>query len=187
MVGIYKITNKINGKVYIGQSINIAKRWKAHRTRPFNPNSTQYNSFIYKAIRKYGLDNFTFEVIEECLKKDLNEREKFYIQQYDSMNPDKGYNLTAGGYNSVTTNNKLTSKMVDEIYDLLMHSTFTQQEIAEQFGVSQRTISGINLGEQRMKPGYSFPLSNYRPPQEKQKNVRYCKICGAEISYKAEL
>lgn len=75
MVGIYKITNKINQKIYIGQSVNISKRWTAHRNGAFNPNNNQYNTPLYKAIRKYGIENFTFEVLEECGINELDIKE----------------------------------------------------------------------------------------------------------------
>lgn len=97
MVGIYKITNNKNGKVYIGQSISIENRWKTHRTAPFNANSSQYSSPLYRAIRKYGLSEFSFEVLEECAINTLDEREKYYIQLYRAGDSDYGYNLTYGG------------------------------------------------------------------------------------------
>ena len=64
-IGIYKITNKENGKSYIGQSIHIERRWEEHCL----PSST---SLISKAIQKYGKTNFIFEIIEECQIDDLN-------------------------------------------------------------------------------------------------------------------
>lgn len=88
MIGIYKITNKINGKQYIGQSINLEHRLNEHRR-------CEGDSYIHNAIKKYGLENFDFEIIELTSKELLNEREKFWIAYYDSYN--KGYNLTLGG------------------------------------------------------------------------------------------
>ena len=95
--GIYKITNLINGKVYIGQSINIYKRWKEHKNKN---NWNKKKQIIYSAFKKYGLDNFNFEIIEICNKKMLNEKERFYIKLYKSYVYDKnsnGYNATLGG------------------------------------------------------------------------------------------
>ena len=86
--GIYKITNKINGKVYIGQSVDIGRRWRQHMT-------AEDDSYFHKAIQKYGVENFEWEVIEQCKKKDLDEREIYWIEYYDSFN--KGYNCTKGG------------------------------------------------------------------------------------------
>lgn len=88
--GIYKITNKLNGKVYIGQSINIEDRWRRHR------NATD-DFAIHQAFRKYGLDNFQFEVIEECPCAQLDEREQYWIEYYNSKN--NGYNMIDGGSN----------------------------------------------------------------------------------------
>ena len=86
--GIYKVTNKINGKVYIGQSVDIGKRWRQHMT-------AKDDIYFHKAIQKYGVENFEWEVIEQCKKKDLDEREIYWIEYYDSFN--KGYNRTKGG------------------------------------------------------------------------------------------
>lgn len=97
MTGIYVFTNKINGKKYVGQSIDIAKRYYQHSVNSFNCNSAGYNSYFYKAIRKYGFLNFSFEILEECDKTKLNEREKYWIDLLKSNIQDFGYNLTEGG------------------------------------------------------------------------------------------
>lgn len=94
--GIYCITNIINNKKYIGLSSNIYRRWGEHRRVPFNESSKEYNYPLYRAIRKYGLENFKFEIIEQCSdEKKLLEKEAHWIKYYDSIN--KGYNITAGG------------------------------------------------------------------------------------------
>lgn len=90
LVGIYKIQNKINGKIYIGQSVDINSRLQDHRK-----NSS--NTYLRNSIKKYGLSNFSFEVEEICDESELDEREKFYIEYYDATNPDKGYNVQLGG------------------------------------------------------------------------------------------
>ena len=97
MVGIYKITNTVNQKIYIGQSINIKKRLSRHKTSAFNENARMYNSNFYKAIRKYGLSAFTFEILEECPKDALDDKEQQYIKQYQSNDARYGYNMTEGG------------------------------------------------------------------------------------------
>lgn len=97
MIGIYKIENKVNKKAYIGQSIHIEQRWLEHKQPSIynNPNHKSYSYALYEAFRKYGIDNFEFSIIEECSKEQLNEREKYWIQYYDSYN--NGYNMTLGG------------------------------------------------------------------------------------------
>lgn len=93
MIGvIYKITNNINEKVYIGQTVQkIETRWKRH-IRESKTNCRH----LYCAMRKYGIENFSIEVIEECDTEDeLDEREQYWINQYDSCN--RGYNISKGG------------------------------------------------------------------------------------------
>ena len=89
MIGIYKITNKINGKVYIGQSIDIDTRWRQHC-------NAKDDFSIHRAIQKYGPENFNFEVLLECPAEMLNNWERDMIALYDCMYP-YGYNLTEGG------------------------------------------------------------------------------------------
>ena len=93
--GIYKIENQINHLVYIGQAKIIERRISAHRYIYKNANSLEYNNQIHTAMREYGIENFTFEVIERCSIERLNEREKYWISYYDSYK--NGYNGTEGG------------------------------------------------------------------------------------------
>lgn len=93
MIGIYKITNKINEYSYIGLSTNIEDRWNQHKN-PYNWNR-ENKKLLYKAFQKYGLENFEFEILEECNPKDLSEKEKYYIEKYNTYK--NGYNSTSGG------------------------------------------------------------------------------------------
>ena len=103
MIGIYKIENLINGKVYIGQSVDIKGRWNEHKlvnSRASKDALKRQKYPLYLAFEKYGLDNFSFEVIEECSVEELNEKEQFYIKKYNSyidFPNSNGYNLTLGG------------------------------------------------------------------------------------------
>lgn len=90
--GIYKITNKFTKLSYIGQSIDIIQRWKSHIS--YADNNT-YDYPLYKSIHKYGIESFTFEIIELCNKQDLNNREQYWINYYDTYN--NGYNMTLLG------------------------------------------------------------------------------------------
>lgn len=94
MFTVYKITNQINGKCYIGSSIRVEERWRQHKNCAFNPNDRQYNYPLYQAFRKYGLDNFSFEIIKDDFDS-LEEMEKYEheaIIYYDSYI--HGYNQT---------------------------------------------------------------------------------------------
>lgn len=108
MIGIYKITNKINNKSYIGQSKDIESRFKEHIQH------TKTN--IGKEIQKYGINNFSFDVLEQCSIEMLNEREAYYIKKYNSI--ENGYNILPSGklnFGENNPNSKLTEK---DVYDI---------------------------------------------------------------------
>ena len=91
--GIYAIINTYNNKTYIGQSIDIYKRWTGHRRELRN--QEHGNIYLQRAWNKYGESAFQFKIIEKCVPEMLNSLEISYIEQFDSFN--NGYNLTLGG------------------------------------------------------------------------------------------
>lgn len=95
---IYKATNIVDGKVYIGQTIRtISERWKEHIWDANKLHSRHAGFYLHSAIRKYTKDSFTVEMVEECDNDKLNERERYWIGFYQSNNKHFGYNLTDGG------------------------------------------------------------------------------------------
>lgn len=90
--GIYIIKNKINQKVYIGQSVDIEERWIKHCAGY----GISHNSAIDMAIQKYGKDNFILEIVELCEREKLNEKEAYYADLYKSYVPN-GYNINKCG------------------------------------------------------------------------------------------
>ena len=103
MAYIYSITNKVNGKQYIGKTskFNPYDRWKEHiNNAKLKENTVGYSSIhtmpIVRAINKYGSDNFKFRVLEECSDDNVDEREKHYIAEYNTCDGE-GYNCTYGG------------------------------------------------------------------------------------------
>ena len=91
--GIYKITNQLNDMCYIGQSVNISDRWKQHAKCGLGIDTPQSNK-LYQAMIENGLWNFSFEILEECSREELNNKEKYYIQLYQSK--EYGYNAQKG-------------------------------------------------------------------------------------------
>ena len=170
--GIYKITNKINGHSYIGQSVDIERRWRQHINFP--KENSKYP--LYQAFRKYGIENFIFEIVELCSQEKLNEREIYFIAKYNSYK--QGYNQTSGGSGSSHCQIKLSNEDILTIYDLLKESKLSQNDIAKLFSVGVDTISEINQGKTRTIKGYKYPI--------RINHHKYlCIICGKEISQNA--
>lgn len=116
MIGIYKITNKINNKSYIGQSTHIEKRLRDHKSEYEWNRHPNYP--LYKAFKKYGLENFIFQIIEQCYPQDLDENEIFWIKYYHSLTSEHGYNIKQGGWGDPGErhpNHKLTQADVRDI------------------------------------------------------------------------
>ena len=163
MQGIYKITCKVNGKIYIGQSVNIETRFKSHINNFKNKNLKDYNTKFYRALRKYGIENFTFEIIEEVLDNNLlNEREIFWIAYFDSFK--NGYNSTLGG-GQVTEkcelhpNAKNLNSDILKLKEQLLKSNITQHDLAIQYGLTQSEVSNINRGKRWSTLGnYDYPI-----------------------------
>jgi len=109
---IYKITNKIDGKVYIGQSFNPAYRWYRHKYNSICYSETQ---LIAKSLRKFGIQNFKFEVIAGCIgKNNTNLTEEYYIALFDSTNINKGYNVYANT-NVVARSSEIFKKISESL------------------------------------------------------------------------
>ena len=131
-IGIYKIQNLVNGKIYIGQSVNIEKRWSTHRSAL--ENNYHYNIHLQSAWKKYGEENFKFSIVEKCNIDQLNQREIYWIAKFDSY--ENGYNLTPGGGNTESF-----SKSVIQFdcngNELLRYSSISEAETATNICYSQ--------------------------------------------------
>lgn len=152
MIGIYKIENQINGKAYIGQSINIEQRWKTHIREGKNYHEGGRGYAIHKAISKYGVENFSFVVLEECKEEELNDREKYWISQYDSYY--NGYNCTKGGDGA-------TDHFKKRVFCYNLNGEYLEEfesvkEAAEFLGINPMCISNCCSGKQRASHGFQF-------------------------------
>lgn len=167
MIGIYKITNQINGKSYIGKSVDIEDRWMRHRSRAFQKNDNQYNSYLYRAIRKYQLCNFTFEVVEECSMEELDDKEIFYIDLYDSFYTKNGYNMTRGGDGSLKQD-------YNEVCEL-WNAGYTISDIAKQINGTRNTVKHIL---KICDAGYSEDEARQRGKKKKSYTINQYDING---------
>ena len=151
---IYKITNKINGKVYIGQSKNPIRRFQEHI-------KSHTDSAIHQAIIKYGEENFDFQIIEGPIVN-YNEREQYWINYYDSYN--KGYNKTLGGENPPITSGqdsafaKYSNELVLKLQLDLINTGLSYQELSRKYEINENYISLINRGLIRHNDIFNYPL-----------------------------
>lgn len=155
MIGIYKITNKVTGKIYIGQSKQIEKRFKEH-IRHSRLNTRNARTPLHSDIKRYGSDNFAFEVLEECEMSLLSEREKFYIAKYNSTNPEIGYNITKGGIGGPimfafdNPKSVLSEAVVCEINSLYLKGLLKRQAyriIFDKYGINKNTFTDVWSGK----------------------------------------
>lgn len=177
--GIYKIENKINHKVYIGQSINIEKRWRDHRYRSQSGDGESFECELYKYM--YGhLSDFEFSILEECPQDMLDIQEIDWIRKYDSTASWKGYNRSPGGKDEGHQGiyQKLSKEKVLEIVDRLKNTVDSQETIAKDYSVDQSIVSLINNGSYYIEGVESFPIRSRRYLAES--NGRF--VCGTTKS-----
>lgn len=184
MVVIYRIHNNINEKNYIGQSRNWKKRINHYRSNPFNKNCKGYNRPINAAIRKYGIDNFTFFIVESfddnVEQKILDDKEKFYIKYYHSLVNEHGYNIEYGGHyetkDKISYEEKLnmstifSSEEIKDIQKLLIEKksfSFIMNKYKGRLGSS--FLSNINCGLNFKNDKWTYPL------QEPFKSVKFTR------------
>lgn len=162
---LYKITNLINNKVYIGQTIHPDKRWWEHKQRA----KTHYDNYpIHLAIAKYGEENFVFEILEES--QNYNEREKELIKQYNSLFPN-GYNIMPGGaspvyYGEDHPRNTISNINVLNIINELQIGKLSDKEIAKKYDTTDKIVADINHGYTHIQPGIKYPIREKRGSQK---------------------
>lgn len=151
--GIYKIKNMINGKVYVGQSVDIEQRWRQH-TQYCN-NDNRNSSHLYKSMKKYGIDNFEFSIICEVPESSLDQYEISYIKYYETTNSNKGYNKTHGGANGrlseetkkkISAANKGKKRTEEEKQKMSNIQKNRSPEIAKRAGLKLRGRQSPNKG-----------------------------------------
>lgn len=162
---IYIIKNTINNKVYIGQSIDVKKRFNQH----FQKCHKKDNSLLYKAMRKYGKDKFYFEILENNIKN-YNDQEQYWIKYYNSITPN-GYNILVGGNEpphkyGIEANNATIKKIsvLNNIKKDLKYTNISLSQLAIKYNTNKKTILRINQG-------ISYSLLKEEYPIRKNPNI----------------
>lgn len=175
---IYKITNDINSKVYIGQSNNPDARWKKHKYETMHDTDIG-KSAIHDAMRALGIEHFRLTVIGWF--EDYNEKEKFYICEYNSLIPN-GYNIQKGGeepphkYGEEHHNSVYSTELIDNIINDLLSHQYTQKQIEIKYGVNQQLITSINRGVTHRRSGIEYPIiktSKYHCDKKTVEAIQY--------------
>lgn len=153
---IYRITNKVNNKIYIGQTIKTAEqRFERHKK------DAKHNSemAIHRAIRKYGQSNFKTETLERNIgtQNELDILEVQHIKNSKSYKKEIGYNISLGGY-SGKFNRKLSPEEVEKIIEMIEKTEMTFTEIGKKFDVAISTISDINKGKTWFNDTINYPI-----------------------------
>lgn len=174
MVGIYKIENLINHKCYVGQSIHIEKRWKEH----CYPSK---NSVIANAIKKYGKENFSFQILEECSEDELDEKENYYIQYFNCIVPN-GYNVIDYSEGQCSVYHTYDKETFLEIISDIKEDVLSIQQISEKFDINKSTVYRLINGEIHRLAEESYPL---RQIKNYSKDEHCCLDCGVKISKRA--
>lgn len=159
---IYLITNDINSKVYVGQTVqSLNKRFNGHCC--YSKSDKSQNMYIKGAIHKYGRDKFHIMLLEECPINLLNEREKYWIDFYNSYN--EGYNLTKGGQDSNYFNLHRLEDTIDtkKFEQYILEFKPLAIEVAKHFGISKGSV--YNLIERIGNP--NLVLNSYNPRKGK--------------------
>ena len=137
---VYKIENKINKKIYVGQTNNLDRRMQEHKHDERN------NHPIHNAIKKYGWENFEVSVLYYGVN--YNEKEKEYIKLYKSNRKEYGYNITAGGQDSSGENNPQSKLSQSDVYQIIsdLKGNNSIECIAKKYRTTVKTIRNINAG-----------------------------------------
>lgn len=192
--GIYKITNLITNKIYIGSSKNIRKRWKIHRASLRA--GKHHNEHLSSAYKKYGLENFTWEVIEFTNIENLQNREQYWIDFFKSSDRENGYNLSPLAYSNfgmkrtkeskqkmrlsqlghkhtLETRKKISESQYKTVYQFDLNGNFIQKynsllEAENKTGIKRQNISGCCRKAIKSAKGYFWSFENLFIKYEKK-------------------
>ena len=164
--GVYKITNLVNGKVYIGASKNIERRWWCHK---------RGLTAIAEDLKSFGLDNFKFEVLLECPEDMLCQWERDMIALYDSDDPEKGYNDKGDRPYSLKRNESLKGHKLSEETKRRMSESQKGKHNITHSEETKRRMSEAHKGRKRApfseETKRRMSEAKYRYWQKKKENI----------------
>ena len=175
IVGIYKIENLNNHQIYIGQSVNIYKRFKQHLRGGYYEKA----QYIDMALCEEGYENFKFSILEQCCLKELDYREQYYIQFYNCIFP-YGYNKTSGGFANHEVFIKTNCKLITELIFDLKNNKLSIKDLVIKYDLDASTIYRINKGIIHYREEEIYPLRIVKDTHIKKNN--YCIDYGIQIS-----
>lgn len=161
---IYVIENKINGNRYVGQTVmSLNKRWLAH----IQESKTFSDHPLYRAINKYGLDNFNIRILEETTEDKLSEREIYWIEYFDSYN--NGYNATTGGESNKNIRDDIRDKISQSMSNVSRSDDWSNN-------ISEGLKSKLERGEK-----WGFFLSQNKGGTHAKRKVQATHIKTGEV------
>lgn len=190
VIGIYKIENLINGKIYFGQSTNVEDRLAHHKSK--QRHGSHENDYLQRSWDKYGEENFEFKMIVTCAEDDLDNLERKYIKLFDSMNRAKGYNFESGGNRNKHMSEESRKKMSEAkigMYDgeknpmygvHLKHTEEWKKNMSERnsgegnpmYGVHQKISEERKRAASKMFSGEGNPFYGQKHSQETKERMR---------------
>lgn len=178
MAFIYKITNDINDKVYIGMTTrSIEIRWKEHIRHS--------SQLIDAAIQQFGKEHFKIEVIEECSEEEIDDKEIYWIKFYNSY--EKGYNVTLGGRDE----KMIMTNRVDEVLEW-WNKGLTINKIVKETGLNVETVrgylnkSGIDHDQIRQRANVYIGKAKAKPIGQYDLNNNLIKIWESQVQIRKE-
>lgn len=177
MIGIYCIINTTNNKRYIGYSIDISRRWATHK-RDLKNNKHE-NAHLQNSYNKYGADSFKYYVIEECEQENLKEREKYWINFYNSK--EFGYNMSNGGDGLLNPPEEIRRKISENLKgeNNGMYGVSLKGSLNGMYG-KKHTEKAKKLMSEKAKARAGKKSSRYRPVQASSGEIFYTMKEAAE-------
>jgi len=177
---IYTIVNKVNNKIYVGQTIRNLEKRKSEYKKNYIRNNL-YNKYLQNSFNKYGWDNFEFKIIDTASTlEELNQKEIYYIDKYNSRNRDIGYNIESGGRNAIPDDDTL-EKMSKSHLGIKQSNEWVRKRVAEKGSNEAKKYGKEKTNEEKellSKNSAKYWLGKERDIETKNKISQTKKLNG---------